>query len=175
MGLVFTVLPTQQEKGPHMDNLSQHTEEYKNELDEEQEGIDLLLRHKGVALAATAWECYLRGGRGALLTNGVSTAYLSRSVIKRLPGITAATRQQLRQESKTYNPRREVLLVIPWSDRLWTIQRVVTDPDPEAAFLQRVGTPGLPPLREVVCEISTLSTSSSPQRGEPHGNRQNPR
>jgi hypothetical protein len=101
------------------------------------------------ALTATAWECHIRGGRGALLTNGAVTEYLPRGVIKRHPGITSATRQLLRQETKTYNPKREVLLVIPWSNRQWTIRRVVTEPDPEAAFLQRVGTDGLPPLQLV--------------------------
>jgi hypothetical protein len=132
-----------------MDTVTRDCEPRKNDPAEEQECLDLLLRHKRTALAASTWECYIRGGRGALLTNGAVTEYLPRGVIKRHPGITSATRQQLRQESKTYNPRREVLLVIPWSNRQWTIRRVVTDPGPEKAFLQRAGTEGLPPLQLV--------------------------
>jgi hypothetical protein len=135
-----------------MITVTQPDEPRKNDPTEEQECIDLLLRHKATSLAATAWECYIRGGRGALLTNGTVTEYLPRGVIKRHPGLTSATRQQLRQASKTYNPRREVLLVIPWSNRQWTIRRVVTDPGPETAFLQRVGTDGLPPLQIVMCQ-----------------------
>jgi len=132
-----------------MNTLTQATEQRKNDLVEEQECLDLLLHYKRTALAATAWECYIRGGRGALLTNGKVTEYLPWGVIKRHPGINSVTRQQLRRESKTYNPRREVLLVIPWSNRPWTVRHVVTEPDPETAFLQRVGTDGLPPLQLV--------------------------
>lgn len=50
---------------------------------------------------------------------------------------------------QTYDPQRTVVVVISWSNWQWTIAWVATNPDPETAFLQRVGTDGLPPLQLV--------------------------
>jgi hypothetical protein len=116
MALLLSCRPNRR-KELNVNTVTQLIEPRKNDPDEEQECLDLLFHYKRTALAATAWECYIRGGRGALLTNGKVTEYLPRGVIKRHPGIISATRLQVRRESKTYNPRREVLLVIPWSNR----------------------------------------------------------
>ena len=111
-----------------MSTLTHESEQHKNDPD---------YKRFVTALAAIAWGGYLQEGRGALFTDGKVTAYLPLGVIKWRPGITFATLRQLRQEVKTYNPRREVLLFIPWSNKPWTIRRVITEPDPETAFLQR--------------------------------------
>lgn len=119
----------------------------------EQACVTWLMEHKGEALAGTAWECFTVGGRGALITNGARTMYLPCSFIRKEPAIPATTRRRLLRETRSYDPRREIVLVIPWADRAPTIARVVPPLDPEAAFLAHVGTAGFPPLRLIPVEL----------------------
>jgi hypothetical protein len=41
--------------------------------------VNLLIKRKGEAIAATCWEGYLAVGRGALMTDGRSAVYIPRS------------------------------------------------------------------------------------------------
>jgi hypothetical protein len=109
--------------------------------------VDLLIERKGTATAATCWEGYLASGRGCLMTDGRSAAYLPRAVITRqFPGSTP-DRNRLLQAVDAYDPCTEVVLIVSWADGSWTIRRYTPTLAPEAALLARAGTPGMPPLQ----------------------------
>ena len=112
------------------------------------EFLALVLKHKGPVLAATAWEGFCQAGRGLVFTNGLTdVVYAPRVVVQREIPMPTSRRRFLLQQIAAYEPHTQIVLVIPWSDQPWTIRRITTTPQPEAAFLQCVGTPDCPPLR----------------------------
>jgi hypothetical protein len=109
--------------------------------------VDQLISQKATAIAATAWEGYLSCGRGCLMTDGRSVAYIPRAAITRqFPGLTA-DRKRLLRAVDGYDPCAEVVLILSWADGSWTIRRYTPTTTPEAALLCRVGTPGMPSMQ----------------------------
>jgi hypothetical protein len=119
--------------------------------------VDMLIERKGTATAATCWEGYLASGRGALMTDGRSAVYIPRAAIKReFPG-SSRDRKRLLRAVDRYDPCAEVVLVIRWADGSTTIRRYTPTIPPEAALLARAGSQGMPPMRQAVAGIWTLS------------------
>jgi hypothetical protein len=122
--------------------------------------VDLLIERKGTATAATAWEGYLAAGRGYLMTDGRSAAYIPRAEIKHQFPASSADRQRLLRAVDSYDPCTEVVLIVSWADGSWTIRRYAPPIAPEAALLAWAGTPGMAPMQTSICACHPTGVAS---------------
>jgi hypothetical protein len=112
----------------------------------EVEAIDLLMRRKGEALAATSWEGFCTAGRGFMVSDMRNVGYFPAS----MAGLFhPPLRKRMQRLLTRYNPRTEIVVVlsVPLGARAMVAigKRRPTLP-PEQAFLTLAGTPALPPM-----------------------------
>src|SRR5215510_4630608 len=117
--------------------------------------VDLLIARKETALSAAGWEGYVASGRGALMTDVKTVIYINRPAIKHaFPGTAGAKKRVLRAVER-YDPMTEIIVLVSWADGSLTIRRYTPRLPPEAALLERAGTPGLPPMRQAMAGVWT--------------------
>lgn len=134
------------------------SEEAPSTPDSDQQFLNVLLAAKGEDMAALAWEGFLAGGRGAVMTDLDNGHYLpKKTIIRHFPGLKAI-RKRLVHLVNTYRPQTQLVLLIGvntgrstrWLLRTWT-----PPIRPEDALLRLVGTSGCPPMKMVAGECWT--------------------
>jgi hypothetical protein len=126
----------------------------------EAQAIDFLMEHKGPALSATAWEDYVTGGRGFLLSDGSEVAYCSGGIAP----LFRAIHKRLQRLLKSYQPAREIVVVfaVPFDGRaMLALGKRTPALTPEEAFLALAGTPGMPPMQVVLVPVAQAQEARS--------------
>lgn len=117
----------------------------------ERQALNQLMKVQGPHLAATAWEGFCAGGRGAVATDGhCNAAYFSSDLVHRIPGLVS---QKLQRLVRRYDPTSELVAVLlvklPSGGFMAAVGICRPALSPEACFLKLVGSPGMPPMQVV--------------------------
>jgi hypothetical protein len=113
----------------------------------EADAIDCLMSHKGEVTAATAWEGFLSVGRGAVMCDGTSAAYMSAENIWRLPSLVRRRAQRLVRD---YDPTRELVLLlvlVEGEQKYLALGKRTPALPPEECLLRWAGRKECPPMR----------------------------